>query len=342
VTGGTGLIGRPLVEALLADGWDVAVLTRDPARAKDLETRGVHLVDGDVTRPRFNAPMARADVVFHVAGVYEVGLRDARRMIDVNVTGTGNVLAAARKQNVGRVVFTSTAGVFAPTPPERPATESSPVQTALEDPYVTSKVQAHGLAVAEMHAGLPLTIVLPGAVFGPGDTGQLGRTLALLAMGRLPRLPRGFGTVTWTHAADIAAGHVLAATRGKPGELYLLGDRVLPIVEFYAKAAEAAGVDAPKANVPMGLARLAARFSEANARFAGRTPVLSRAALAFATVDIVVDASKARGELGWNPAPFEDRIRETMAWYVDTYRVRGAPLPVKPDGAFAGDRARTA
>src|SRR5947209_5448993 len=214
VTGGTGLLGRPLVETLQEDGWEVTVLTRDPARAKDLEARGVQIVEGDVTRPRFNASFARADVVFHVAGLYEVGLREFRRMIDVNVTGTANVLAAARRENVGRVVFTSTAGVFAPTPRDRPVTESAPVQTALPDPYVTSKVQAHQLAVAEMRAGLPLTIVLPAAVFGPGDTGQLGRTLALLARGRLPRLPRGFGVNTWTHAADIARGHVLAAPRG--------------------------------------------------------------------------------------------------------------------------------
>ena len=333
VTGGTGLLGRPLVETLQEDGWEVTVLTRDPVRAKDLEARGVQIVEGDVTRPRFNASLARADVVFHVAGLYEVGLREFRRMIDVNVTGTANVLAAARRENVGRVVFTSTAGVFAPTPRDRPVTESAPVQTALPDPYVTSKVQAHQLAVAEMHAGLPLTIVLPAAVFGPGDTGQLGRTLALLARGRLPRLPRGFGVNTWTHAADIARGHVLAATRGKPGELYLLGDRVLPVVEFYRKAAEAAGVKPPNPSVPLGLARLAARFSEAKARLAGRTPVLSRAALDFARVDIVVDASKARRDLEWTPAPLEDRIRETMAWYVDTYRIRGAPLPVKPNTA---------
>src|SRR5881296_3382553 len=289
VTGGTGLIGRPLVDLLLADGWEVHVLTRDPSRAKNFEARGAQLVPGDVTRPGFETAMARADVVFHVAGLYEIAFRDPRRIHDVNVTGTSNVFAAARRENVGRFVFTGTAGVFAPTPRNRPATESSAVQTALDDPYVTSKVQAHQLAVAEMHAGLPLTIVLPAAVFGPGDTGQLGRTLALLARGRLPRLPRGFGVNTWTHAADIARGHVLAATRGKPGELYLLGDRVLPIVEFYRKAAEAAGVKPPNPSVPFGLARLAARFSEANARLAGRTPVLSRVALDFARVDIVVD-----------------------------------------------------
>src|SRR5881409_2204267 len=329
VTGGTGLIGRPLVDLLLADGWEVNVLTRDPSRAKNFETRGAQLVTGDVTRPGFETAMARADVVFHVAGLYEIAFRDPRRIHDVNVTGTSNVFAAARRENVGRFVFTGTAGVFAPTPRNRPATESSAVQTALDDPYVTSKVQAHRVAVAEMNAGLPLTIVLPAAVFGPGDTGALGRTLALLARGRLPRLPRGFGTNTWTHAADVARGHLLAATRGRPGELYLLGDRVLSVVDFYAKAAEAAGVELPKANVPMGLARFVARFSELRARFAGRTPLLSRAALAMGSVDIVIDSSKARTALGWSPRPLEERLRETMAWYVETYRVRGAPLPVK-------------
>src|SRR3989442_11495243 len=172
VTGGTGLLGRPLVETLQEDGWEVTVLRRGAAGAKDLEARGVQIVEGDVTRPRFNASLARADVVFHVAGLYQVGLREFRRMIEVNVTGTANVLAAARRENVGRVVFTSTAGVFAPTPRDRPVTESAPVQMALPDPYVPSKVQAHQLAVGEMHAGLPLTIVLPAAGLGPAAPGR--------------------------------------------------------------------------------------------------------------------------------------------------------------------------
>ena len=332
VTGGTGLIGRPVVEALLQRGWDVAVLTREPARAKDFGARGAQIVPGDVTRPNFQAAMSRADIVFHVAGWYEAGVRDVGRMFEVNLNGTRNVMSMAREENVGRVVYTSTAGVFAPTPKDRPATESSPVQVAVDDPYVTSKVQAHQLAVKEMRVGLPVTIVLPAAVFGPHDTGQLGRSLALLVRGKLPRLPNGFGTNTWTHSADVADGHLLAATRGKPGELYLLGDRVLPLTEFYARAAQAAGVRPPAANVPMGLARFAARFSEASARLSGRTPLLSRAALGLAALDIVVDSSKSRAQLGWNPRPFEERFRETIDWYVATYRDRRAPLPAKASG----------
>jgi dihydroflavonol-4-reductase len=329
VTGGTGLIGRALVDGLLRRDWDVTVLTRDPARAADFRARGVKIVAGDVTVPRFQTAMSRADVVFHVAGWIELGIRDARRMFEVNLTGTGNVLSMARNENVGRVVYTSTAGVFAPATTDRPATESSPVRLALNDPYVGSKVQAHELAVKEMNAGLPLTIVSPAAVFGPHDTGQLGRSLALLVRGKLPRLPKGFGTNTWTHAADIAEGHVLSATVGKPGQQYLLGDRVLPMVEFYRKAASAAGVRPPTVNVPMGVARVAARVSEAGAWLAGRTPLLSRAALDLASRDVVLDSSKARTQLGWNPAPLDDRIRETMQWYAARYRDPRTPLPAK-------------
>ena len=335
VTGGTGLVGRHLVDALLGRGWEVAVLTRDPVRGKDLAGRGVELVAGDVTRPNFAAAMARADVVFHAAGWYEMGVRDVRRMFDINLTGTTNVLAAARAEEVPRVVYTSTAGVFAPNSMEKPSTESSSVQTVVPDPYVTSKVRAHERAMAEMRAGLPLTIVMPAAVFGPHDTGQLGRTLALLARDRLKRLPKGFGRNTWTHAADVAEAHVLAATRGRPGELYLVGDRILSIVDFYGMAAAAVDVTAPRATVPASLVRIVARFAEVGARFAGRTPLLSRAALDLAAVDIVVDASKARRELGWSPRLLEDRVRETMRWYSATYRDRRAALPVKRGGASA-------
>jgi len=333
VTGGTGLVGRHLVDGLLQKGWDVAVLTRDPSRAKDLESRGIELVAGDVTRPTFDAAMSRADVVFHAAGWFEMGVRDVRRMFDINVAGTANVLASARKQRVPRVLYTGTAGVFAPNSLNHPSTEASPVQTVVPDPYVTSKVQAHEIAVREMAAGLPLSIIAPAAVFGPYDTGQLGRTLALLTRDRFRRLPKGFGFNTWTHAADVADAHILAATRGKPHEMYLIGDRVLSVVDFYAKAAAAVGIDPPRANVPRSLARLAARVSEAGARRRGETPILSRAALDLAAVNIVVDASKARRELGWTPQPLEDRIRETMEWYSATYRDRRASLPAKPGGA---------
>src|SRR5207247_9815171 len=145
---------------------------------------------------------------------------------------------------------------------------------------------------------LPGTIVLPAAVFGADATGQLGRSLALLVRGKLPRLTKGCGTHTSTHAEDIAEGHILAATRGRPGQLYLLGDRILPLAEFYADAARAVGVKPPTANVPMGLARFAARFSEARARLSDRTPLLPRGVLAPAAGDLVGDGWKGSSDTG--------------------------------------------
>ena len=113
------------MDALLKRNWDVTVLTRDPARAADFRARAVKIVTGDVTVPRFQEAMSRADVVFHIAGWLELGIRGAARMFEVNPTSTGNVLSMARKENVGRLVYTSTAGVFAPATTDGPATESS-------------------------------------------------------------------------------------------------------------------------------------------------------------------------------------------------------------------------
>lgn len=341
VTGGTGLIGRHVTEALLAGGWEVLVLAREPARARELESRGARIVPGDVTRPDFVHELAGVDVLFHHAAWFEVGVRDLEAMRRVNVQGTVNVLAMARQEGVPRIVVTSTAGLF-PGSRDHPATEATRPAALVADPYVASKLEAHQVAVRETAKGAPITIVAPAGVFGPHDTNQLAQSLVLLVRGRLPALPSGFGLNTWVHAADVAEGHILAATVGRPGETYLLGDRVLSMYDFLGAAARAANVKVPRRRVPMPLVRLVARFSEWNARRKGRTALLSRSALALSALDVVVDASKARRELGWVPRPFEDRVRETMAWYVDTYAKGDAPLPVKRAGASAAGPPRRA
>lgn len=341
VTGGTGLIGRHVVKALLSGGWDVLVLARDPDRAKDLESDGARIVAGDVTRPDFVHELAGVDVMFHHAAWFEIGVRDLEAMRRVNVQGTVNVLAIARQEGVPRVVYTSTAGLF-PSSRDRPATEATKPAALVDDPYVRTKLEAHEVVVREMSKGSPITIVAPAAVFGPRDTNQLAQSLALLVRGRLPALPSGFGLNTWVHAADVAEAHVLAATVGRPGETYLVGDKVLSMYAFLEAASRAANVKLTKRRVPMGLVRFVARFSEWNAGRKGRTALLSRQALALSALDVVVDASKARRELGWSPRPFEDRLRETMEWYLDAYRERDAPLPVKRAGASAAGPPRRA
>ncbi len=341
VTGATGLIGRAVAGVLLGGGWEVVALARDPARAKDLEGRGARVLVGDVTRPDFVHELAGVDVVFHHAAWFEIGSRGLEAMRRVNVQGTVNVLAAARQEGVPRIVYTSTAGLL-PSSRDHPATEATRPQALIPDPYVVTKLEAHELVRREMAKGSPITIVAPAAVFGPRDTNQLAQSLALLVRRKLPALPSGFGLNTWVHAEDVAEGHVLAATVGKPGETYLLGDRVLSMYEFLDAAAQAAGVQAPRRRVPMGLVRFVARFSEWRAGRKGRTALLSRAALALSSLDVVVDASKARRELGWSPRPFEDRVRETMSWYVETYAKGDAPLPLKRAGASAAGPPRRA
>jgi dihydroflavonol-4-reductase len=341
VTGGTGLIGHHVVETLLSHGWEVAVLTRDLERARDLVSRGVRVVQGDVRRPDFGQELVGIDVLFHCAAWYEVGVRNAQVMSDVNVNGTANVFSLARKEVVPRIVYTSTAGLFRGSRAS-PATEKSSPAATVDDPYVTTKLQAHNLAVKEMSAGLPLTIVAPGGVFGTGDTSQFARSLALLVQGRFRTLPSGFGTNAFTHAADVAEGQLLAATVGRPGETYFLADRVMTLYEFLNEAARAASVDPPRRRVPMSLARLAARISEVRSRSGESTPLITRTALELSSLDVVVDSTKARKELGWSPRPFEDRLRETMVWYVSAYGRRGAPLPVKPSGASDAGPSRRA
>ena len=151
VTGGTGLIGRHVVDALLAGGWEVWALVRDPARAADLAARGVRIVPGDVTRPDFVHDLAGVDVLFHHAAWFEVGVRDYQAMYDVNVAGTVNVLSLARQENVPRIVVTSTAGLF-PSSRARPATGTAAPSPHPDDPHAVTKLPTHEGAVKAMHS----------------------------------------------------------------------------------------------------------------------------------------------------------------------------------------------
>ncbi|MBV9578862.1 MAG: NAD-dependent epimerase/dehydratase family protein, partial [Chloroflexi bacterium] len=221
VTGATGFIGGRLVHQLREAGHQVVAIARQPARAQDLTALGVQVVPGDVTdKVSLRAPMTGVDGVFHLAGWYQVGVRDKTPARAINVDGTRNVLEVMRELGIPKGVYTSTLAVNGDTH-GRVVDETYEHDGPWLSEYDHTKWEAHyEVALPMMRQGLPLVIVQPGGVYGPGDNSPQGELLRQYLRRKLPMVPRG-SALCWGHVDDTAAGHALAMERGATGQSYI-------------------------------------------------------------------------------------------------------------------------
>ncbi|MDH4067123.1 MAG: NAD-dependent epimerase/dehydratase family protein [Acidobacteriota bacterium] len=222
VTGATGFLGGELTKQLIGRGHRVAALVRTPGKAQLLRTLGVELHEGDITdRESLRASMAGVDGLFHCAAWYKVGEADNGIAERVNVGGTRNVLETMRELEIPKGVYTSTVAVFSDTKGEVPD-ETYRYDGPHLSEYDRTKWLAHyDVALPLMAGGLPLVVVMPGVIYGPGDTSGLHAALVDLLRKRLYFTPRRTA-YCWAHVEDTARAHILAMERGRSGEAYII------------------------------------------------------------------------------------------------------------------------
>ena len=238
VTGGSGFIGGHVVRKLLERGYEVTALVRSGKRA-GLQAAGARVVAGDIgEQPSMRAGMLGNDVVFHLAGWYKIGSRNPREGEIVNVEGTRNVLELAHELGIPKIIYTSTVAVFGDTHGQM-RNETYRYDGPFLTEYDRTKWLAHyEVAVPLIRAGAPIVIVMPGGVYGPGDTSVISELMERFYRHRLPLIPGPETALTYAHVEDIAEGHVLAAERGVVGESYILAGRALalgPTVNLWAR-----------------------------------------------------------------------------------------------------------
>lgn len=316
LTGATGFIGSHVARRLLDRGDEVVAIVRDPDRATDLAARGAELVAGDLTdkgsmRPAFDG----ADALFHLAAWYEVGVDDATRMERINVDGTRNVLELMREFGVAKGVYTSTLGVFSDTNGciVDESYRHDPEEGFLSA-YDRTKWEAHYVVALPLIAeGLPLVIVQPGLVYGPGDTSQMGDTMRQYLQNDLPMLVRGAG-YCWGHVDDIAEAHLLALDRGEIGESYIIAGPPHTFVDAFELAERITGIPAPRLRLPPWLVRgLAAALRPVHAVVGLKGEFHPETLRVVAGVTYYGDNAKARAVLGYAPRSLEKGLPQTLA-----------------------------
>ena len=313
VTGATGFIGGRVARRLVRSGHDVAALVRTPALARDLADLGVALHGGDIAdKESMRAPMAGVDGVFHIAAWYQVGVRDTSAAERINVDGTRNVLELMRELGIAKGVYTSTLAVFSDTKGQV-VDESHRHAGPWLSEYDRTKWLAH-YEVAEpmMREGLPLVIVQPGVVYGPGDTSPLRDTLVQYLRGRLLMTP-GKTAFCWGHVDDTARAHLLAMEKGKPGETYIIAGPPYTVRYALQIAERITGVRAPRLQVPPLALKAAAAVMKPVERLVRVPNAYSSESLrVIAGVTYLGSNARARRELGFAPRPLEEGLRETL------------------------------
>jgi len=313
LTGATGFVGGHVARELLEQGHDVRVTYRAKGRLARLGGLKVKQIEADVLdRGAMRRAVRGCDVVFHAAGL--VASSPVERVWEINGLAPQIAVEAAAAEGVGRVVVTSSVAGIGPVARGRVGTEEDAYHGGLGLTYPDTKHEGEveALAAGE-RLGVEVVIVNPSYVLGvpvdrlqPGETST--RIVANYLRGRLPAVVDGGTTIV--DVRDVAAGHVAAAERGKPGERYVLGAHNTSWPDLIARVAKLSGVHHPVIVFPHEVGAVGRRAE------ALRLPLaISAEAMVLMAQNWNYSSAKAERDIGYVTRPLDETLRETIEWY---------------------------
>ena len=319
VTGATGFIGGNLARELCRRDYQVRALVRPGSNNLTIKDTPVETVPGDILdRESVARALKGCQTVYHCAGAYTFWAKDPSIIHRTNVEGTANVLEAARQAQVDRVVYTSTVSTMG-LPHGALADEDTPLDPShLVGNYKKSKYRAEQVALTMAAQGLPVVVVNPTFPVGPWDVKPTpsGRMVLDFLLGRIPTyIATGMNLVD---VEDVAAGHILAMEKGRPGERYVLGNQNVTLKEILDMLQNLTGRPAPRWRTPLWLAMGAAYLDNlVEDKLLRREPRLPLEGLKVSKVPMYVSCRKAVEELGQPQRPVEAALEKAVRWFND-------------------------
>jgi dihydroflavonol-4-reductase len=316
VTGGTGFIGGHLIKRLLRDGASVKALARDSSKAEELRKLGVEIIIGDVTdKTSITGVLKGCDAFYHLGNISRWWLGDKKLYYKINVEGTRNVMMEALKEGVKKVVYTSSLAAIR-QPKGEIATEETEHKRDFESHYGRSKFLAER-EVLRMYreSGLPVVILNPGVVIGPGDLKTFGRTIIELLNGKLEAIIFEDSMIPLVYIDDTVEGHIIAREKGKIGDRYIIVGDNAKMGDVFKLINKITGVPLPEKRISPLVIKLIAYISELKSLVTGKPPRLALDAIRAMEVGAIGENRKAREELGLHFTPLEEALKRTIAWY---------------------------
>jgi dihydroflavonol-4-reductase len=318
VTGATGFVGSHVARALAEQGAELRLLVRSSSDPRNIQGLRAERAVGDLCDlASLEKAMESCDVVFHVAADYRLWITDPDRMYRANVEGTRSILAAARKNSVRRVVYTSSVATMGFTSDGHPADESSPVSLEqMIGHYKRSKFMAEQVAIEAGRSGMDVVVVNPTTPVGEQDIKPTptGRIILDFMKKKFPAyVDTGLNLVD---VRECASGHLAALERGRTGERYILGGENLTLKQILDKLGAITGLPSPNVRVPYVLALATGVVDElVTGRLRGREPRATIDAVRMGRKKMWVSSAKAERELGWTPTPVDGALRRAVSWF---------------------------
>ena len=319
VTGATGFVGAAVVRALIKSGVEVRVLARRDSDFSNLQQFTIDSAYGDLRdKDSLRKALTGCGQLYHVAAHYALWARNPAIFYDVNVTGTKNLMEAARDVGTERIVYCSTIGAIGLPAGGGLGTEETPVSLEqMAGHYKRSKYLAEQEVLTLAKQGLPVVIVNPSAPVGEGDVKPTptGQMIVDFMKGRMPAyIETGMNIVD---VDDVAAGHLLAMQKGRIGERYILGTKNLMLRDIFEILSRLTGVAMPSVKLPRELILPLAYLNLAFSWVTGIPPRIPLEGVKMAKYKMHYDCSKAIRELGIPQTPPEVALEKAVRWFRD-------------------------
>src|SRR5271157_2833714 len=320
LTGATGFLGSHVARVLAEQGAELRLLVRPTSDVRNIEGLNADRVAGDLRdAASIEKALAGCDVVFHVAADYRLWVRDPDEMYRSNVEGTRSLLAAASKQRVRRVVYTSSVATMGFTSKNdgNLADEQSPVGIAdMIGHYKRSKFMAEQVAVEAARSGVDVVIVNPTTPIGERDIKPTptGRIVVDFLKRKFPAyVETGLNLVD---ATECARGHVQALEKGRAGERYILGGENLTLKQILDRLAAITNLPSPSIRLPYAVAYATGVVDTlVTGKMRNREPRVTLDSVRMGRKKMFVSSAKAKHELGWSPAPVDRALLRAVEWF---------------------------
>jgi dihydroflavonol-4-reductase len=317
VTGASGFVGAAVARALLAAGWQVRALVREQSNRRNLQAMAAELALGDLADVgSLERALEGCEALFHVAADYRLWTNDPQALYRSNVDGTRNIVDAARRSGIRRIVFTSSVATIGLRSDGRPSDETDAARlNEMIGHYKRSKFLAEQWVREAARGGMPIVIVNPSTPIGPGDVKPTptGRLVLDAAAGRMPAyVDTGLNIV---HVDDVAAGHLLAFEHGRIGERYILGGQDATLQQILAQIAGIVGRKPPRVRLPYAAVLPVAYVAEAFARLTGRSGRITLEGVRMSRKRMFFSSAKAGRELGYRWRPSLEAFGDAIQWF---------------------------